>query len=470
MSPNAQPVFEKKKPGVDTRERRVFSVTRGKIRAWGAKSVCSLADQGLTSAAGFGLNILLARWMAAAEYGAFALAFAGYLFLAGFHNVLLLEPLSVIGPARHPENLHNYFRAQIAVHGVLVLPLAAVALVTAAILWRVTPHNPLVGALAGGGAALPFLLFLWLARRMCYVLQRPALAVWGSGAYLVAGIATLLTLRYLHMLTPFSAFISTGFGSLLGAIIVMRRIGLNDPDLGANRLVRRRILAENWTYGRWLVGSAVLYAISTYSQMFFVAGALGLGAAGILRAMQIPSLLMIQIITAIGMLVLPSFSFDFGRGLTTRLRHKATVVSAAIGLLSIGFAVTLAIGSRGIEHVFFAGKYAADARLIPILALIPVLNGLTLGYSMALRASQRSYFDLVSNACAAPVALISAILFTHWWGIGGAALSIVLSFAVFSVVTVIFFRRLVSDQAKPQKIAIAIAPSNSRCGPVELES
>lgn len=423
------------------------TTTRGRIRAWGVKSAMSLTDQGLTSAAGFGVNILLARWMIANLYGAFALAFAGYLFLTGFHNVLLLEPLSVIGPARHADNLKNYFHAQIAVHGVLVLPLAALALLLAVILWRVTPGSPLSGALAGAGAALPFLLFLWLARRMCYVLLRPALAVWGSGFYFVAAVIALIGLRYFHQVTPFNAFLSMGFASLLGAILIMRRIGLRSLDVvGGSTISRRKVLLENWIYGRWLVGSAILYALSTYSQMFFVAGILGLSAAGILRAMQIPSLAMTQVITAIGLLVLPSFSFDFGRGRSASLRHKSMIVSAAAGLAAAGFAVLLLIARTPIEHLVFGGRYAQDAWLIPVLALVPLLNGATMGCSMALRASQRSYFDLISNVCAAPVAVVSSVLFTRWWGIGGAAASIVLSFAVFSIVTLVFFGRLLRDQ------------------------
>ena len=72
---------------------------------WGVRSALSLVDQGLTSGAGFGVNLLLARWMPADVYGAFAVAFAGFLFVSGFHNVLLLEPMSVMGPSRHAERL-----------------------------------------------------------------------------------------------------------------------------------------------------------------------------------------------------------------------------------------------------------------------------------------------------------------------------------------------------------------------------
>ena len=48
------------------------------VRVWGVRSGLSLVDQGLTSGAGFAVNILLARWMPAEVYGAFAVTFAAY--------------------------------------------------------------------------------------------------------------------------------------------------------------------------------------------------------------------------------------------------------------------------------------------------------------------------------------------------------------------------------------------------------
>ena len=44
--------------------------------------------------------------------------------------MLLLEPLSVMGPSRHADRLPAYFGAQIAFHGVLTGLLAVLALVS----------------------------------------------------------------------------------------------------------------------------------------------------------------------------------------------------------------------------------------------------------------------------------------------------------------------------------------------------
>jgi O-antigen/teichoic acid export membrane protein len=214
----------------------------------------------------------------------------------------------------------------------------------------------------------------------------------------------------------------------------------------------RAALRENWSYGRWLVGGAVLFSVSSQVQMFLVAGALGLGAAGVLRAMQIPSLMMNQVVVASGLLILPTLSRDFGRGVIKAMRHKAVLVSVALTAVTLCFAALITVEAPRVEHLFYGAKYVADVRLMPILALIPVASGASTGFSMALRASQKPRFDLVSNLIAAPVAIVSALVFMRYWGLAGAAASMLLSFIVLCAITIVFFWR---DAARERAVADA---------------
>jgi O-antigen/teichoic acid export membrane protein len=423
----------------------VFGVSRDRLRVWGFKWVLSLVDQALTSGAGFAVNILLARWLSPSLYGAFAVAFAASLFVAGFHTVLLLEPLSVFGPARHASNLGEYFRVQVRVHFLLVGALSGFGLIAALAMWFVVPQNPVTPAVAASAIALPFFLLLWLTRRMCYVVQKPSLAVSGSVAYLVAVLLGLFILRDLGSVSPFSVFLLIGVASMFASAVHLWRLVRHKKSKNQVVLSSREVLEENWTYGRWLVASTTLFTVSTQAQTFLAAGFLGLSAAGILRAMQIPSLVMTQVTAAAGLLVLPTFSYDFGRGLTGRLRKKATFVSLslAVGAMCVVALVMAFIGPA--EHLLFGGKYAAYAKLMPLLALVPVFAGMGMGYSMALRASQKPHFDLIANAVAAPLGLLSAILFVRWWGLTGVAASMVLSSLASTIVIFLSYRFRAED-------------------------
>jgi O-antigen/teichoic acid export membrane protein len=423
------------------------------------RSAASLVDQAFTSSVGLAASILLARWMSTSDYGAFAVAFAAYLFLTVFHNALLLEPTSVIGPASHPQELLPYFRAQLRVHGILVWPLTGIAVMAAAVLWRIIPASPLPGALAGGGAALPLLLLLWLARRMCYVLQKPSIAVIGSTVYFGVSLAGLAALHFTHRVTPADAFLALGFSSLVGACVIFRQVKLASVSKHVESNVSwPRVLLENWRYGRWLTGSALFYAVATSTPTFFVAGALGLDSAGVLRAMQIPSLVMTQIIASIGLLVLPELSYDFGSGRLIALRRKAIFVGVGLGTTALIFTLLLALTDAPVEHLLFGSKYAHFARMIPLLAFIPIVNGFGTGYSMALRACQKPHYDLISNAIAAIVSVVSTILLVRHFGAFGAATGMVLSFLAMNAIALIFFVRSGLQRVAPEASAAAIRP------------
>ena len=52
---------------------------RARAIAWAGRLSLAVVDQGLISGSNFALGIVLARWMAPAEYGAYALAFSIFL-------------------------------------------------------------------------------------------------------------------------------------------------------------------------------------------------------------------------------------------------------------------------------------------------------------------------------------------------------------------------------------------------------
>jgi len=324
------------------------------IGVWGMPSALSLLDQGLTAGAGFGLNLLLARRMPAVAYGAFAVAYSGYLFVSGFHNALLLEPMSVMGPSRHAKGLPAYFRAQIGLHASLVGGLSFLALMTSVMVHWLSRGSPLAGPMLGGAVALPFLLLLWLARRMCYVVERPALAVVGSGTYALLALGMLAGLGHAGRLNPLTAFVATGAASAIAAGLLLWRLGLGAPSPSEElKHSRLGVFLENWSYGHWLTLTTFLSWISVQAQVLLAASLLGLTSAGILRAMQLPALAMSQVIAASMQIVLPSISRELGKGDFERLHRKVAFTSGFLTVVGCVFVAVLTLFSSAAEHFFF---------------------------------------------------------------------------------------------------------------------
>jgi O-antigen/teichoic acid export membrane protein len=418
-----------------------LEITPTRLRVWGIRSLLSVLDQGLTSGASFLLNLFLARWLTGEDYGVFAIAFVTLLFVSGYHNVLLLEPMTVLGPARYSSEMTAYLFAQLKVNAVVVVCLSGMMLLTAGAMSVFGGQHALITATVASALALPFLLLFWLVRRMCYVVKRPAIAAWASAGYFVLVLAGLFAMHEMSHVDTSRAFLLVAVASVLAVLVPLRQLGL----LRTGGLVAcpwGKVVAENWQYGRWLVASTTLLSISSQAQTYLAAAMLGLSAAGTLRAMQIPALAMTQIITATGVLMLPPMSSEFGIGRPDKLREKAMVSTLGLTAMATAYAVLLALFAKPLERILFDGKFASYAWLIPVLGLVPVCTGFTLGFSIAQRASQRPHYELLANAVAAPVALVTALVFTKLWGITGAAISLVAGYATIGLVLCYSFVRL----------------------------
>jgi len=407
----------------------------------------SLVDSGATVSAGLLVNLLLARWLPALHYGAFALVFALFLFLAGLHNALVLEPMSVNGPANHPRNLADYFEAQIWVHLAFTAVLAAPLLLAAALLALSGYGGPLPGALLGAGLAFPFVLLLWLARRMCRILARPVSAISASACSLVLLLCGLLALQVTRKTTPFLVFLLFGFASLCTALLIFHKLQIGLDETRPCSVSWRSAAAENWRYGRWLLGGEVCVASLSQTPMLLVPVFLGLAAAGEFRALQIPALLMLKCSAAGAMFLLPSFARESlnGSRCLRQLAHRASLGLAGASLL---FAALLCFIAAPVERLLFGGKFASDAWLIPVFVIIPVSAAFASGYSMALRAMKRPNFDRLANGIAAAVSVQGAFLFIPLWGLAGAAISLASGFVVHAAVVCLCFRNAAANERK----------------------
>jgi O-antigen/teichoic acid export membrane protein len=410
----------------------IGEIKRERLYVWGVRSGTSIIDQGLTSVAGLLISLLLARWLSGESYGAFAVIYATVLFLFGFHSVLILEPMSVFGPASHAAQITDYMLAQMKVHAIASAVLSGAMLVAGLAMKQFGIHRELVSAILGGALAIPFLFFVWLVRRMCYVIHRPSVAVRGSAIYLLMIVIGLAAMRATGWLSPCSAFLLMGVAGLLSVLWMLQPLGLLRAS--RNGCSWSSVWRQNWRYGKWLVASTALFSVASQAQTYVAAAMVGLSAAGILRATMIPSLVMTQIVTATALLVLPSMAADYGNGRIGQLRKKAVLCTISLTAIAAVYAGILAAFSQPIERLLFGDKFAAYAALISILALVPVCSGFGLGFAMAVRACQKPHYDLIANAVSAPVGLVTALVFIHFWGITGAAVSLVVASACYGLV------------------------------------
>lgn len=88
----------------------------------------SFADQGVVSLGNFLTNILLARSLSPADYGAFALIFGMLVLMNSYHSSAVVYPLSLSGAPGTIKVLHHHLRGSICLTLILAMPLGLVLL------------------------------------------------------------------------------------------------------------------------------------------------------------------------------------------------------------------------------------------------------------------------------------------------------------------------------------------------------
>ena len=80
-----------------------------------------MVDQGLISGSNFLIGVLLARWLAPPQFGAYAVAFSLFLSVAMVHQALLLEPQRVFGPSLYQDKHREYLGILLCFHAAMAL-------------------------------------------------------------------------------------------------------------------------------------------------------------------------------------------------------------------------------------------------------------------------------------------------------------------------------------------------------------
>jgi O-antigen/teichoic acid export membrane protein len=398
------------------------------LKRWGLKGGLAIIDQGLFSGSNFVLNILLARWLSPSAYGAFSIAFAAYLFFSGFHNALILEPMSVFGTAKYFNNLKNYISNQFVIHVIVSVVVGVFVLLLGYILLYFHLVNVAISqCIIYLGIFLPLMLLMWVARRACYVLGKSSWAVFGSLVYSILLLGGINIIHYNNVdSNMILCFAVMGFASLIGSCLIIGLIRFGYFSVLHNKLSWRNLLNEQWLFGRWIVLAAFFYFLGSQIQVFFTASMLGLESAGAFRAVQNLILPMLQILAAVTTMIFPSIAFEFGRCDYEAVRRKSIRFVIIMVVISIFYELILLVGADWIDRNLYNGKYTDYGWLIPLMGLAPVINAFVAGFSLILRSLQKPHFYLIDKILAAIIGSTSAFFFIMYWNVAGAVLSLIL--------------------------------------------
>ncbi|SMF21016.1 Membrane protein involved in the export of O-antigen and teichoic acid [Tistlia consotensis] len=398
---------------------------RATLRRWSVTGLSALADQVVFSSVNFLLNILLARFLTAEAYGAFAIAYSLFFLALSPYQALVIEPFHALGGAPDRPGGAGYLSQVLQGQLLLALVLAGVLVVAGLALGAFgSPVGPLLLLFA---AAAPFLFLQMLLRRACYVEGRAGLALAGSSVYFLVACAGVL------LLVRFGEAGATAVPPLLGlagaAGLAVPVLGLGIPlrrllSLDGGRL--RAVALEHWRHGRWLLASGALGVVSGTIYAPAIGAALGTAQAGAFRAVQNLFLPLTQMLAALAMPLLPVLSRKLGAegegGDGPQVRRAVLLLLPVAAGLVLPYALAmLLVGDRLLDLLYGAGKYTGDAWLLDYLSVGAL--GLIAVFALGQTARALRRFSIVSagEAAGALATVCVTLPLLGLYGLAGAA-------------------------------------------------
>ena len=414
---------------------------------WLRKVSFSVLDQGLISGSNFLIGVLLARWLEPEQFGAYALAFSSFLLISVVYQALVLEPQSVFATSTYRHEPRQYMGSLLRLHGVLASALF-LAFATAAVLTHGRhPGGSLQGALAGIVLATPWILLLWLSRRMCYAKQTPHVATIGAVVYSAILLCGLLALLRLRLLTPATVFTLMGVASLVTSLVLL--VVLRPSLLAGSSATRLSVVGrQHWGYGRWALAAYVMAWVPGNLYYVLLGRLSGMADVGALRALLNLALPVAQTHTALSMLFLPFLSRVWSEKGSCAMKGPAIKISVLFAGMAVAYWTILITFSQPIVRWLYAGRYVSQSHWMPFVAIASVFWCAAYGPMVVLRVLQTpASIFWIYTMCAAISVLIGAPI-TKFYGLAGAMVGGVLSsLAALLIGVVLVRRRLILEKA-----------------------
>lgn len=381
-----------------------------------ARGAWALVDQGVASGGTFVMQLLLARGLAPAEYGIFALIFSGALYLNSLYAALVTYPLEVHGSLADEAGIRRLTRESLGVGMTVLVPIGVAILVVAA--WFGRPAlGPTVVAAVG------FWQLQETVRRALHAQMRHRSALTGDALAYAGQAAAVWVLGLIGRLSIMLTLGVMAVTSLVGGLVQLAQLGLRAPFATRDEVVQA--WRRNWALGRWpLLGSFVGGAglqVMTWS----LAGTHGTGDTGGLQALVNVVNAANPVMFGVANILLPAVVRAANRRDNWHIARVAVQYTGQGGLLVIPYFLALAVWPELVLGLAYGSRSSylalgADLRLLAISSMLGYLSGMV---GVVLNGLQRTRAGFVVVLLSSVVALAVGVPLATQLGVFGACLA-----------------------------------------------
>ncbi len=388
--------------------------------AWSV--VWGFVDQVFSSVTNFGLFLVAGRLLGPAGLGIVFVGFSSYLVALGFQRALVTDPLIATSAARDDASRIRMTRCGLTTS---ILGASAAGVVVAAF-----------GLAVPGPVGRGLLLFaLWLVpaliqdfwRAVLFRDGRPVAAAVNDGVWLLAMVACVPLAWIGGSVWPIVG--CWGAGAFAGTVLgfLQARVRPATPTAGV-----RWWRSEAWPLGRWLGINSILYSLGSYATIFALAGLVGAGQLGGLRAVESIFAPLSLIIPALALPGLPAVTRALAES-TAAAKRLALQFGSVATTATVLYVLVLSLGREQVLPRVFGQSFAGFTNLVWPVGIGQVIASTALASGLLLKAERRGRALLLSGTAGALSTLGLAAGLAAAFGVVGAAWGLAAGSAVGAV-------------------------------------
>jgi O-antigen/teichoic acid export membrane protein len=341
--------------------------------------------------------------------------------LLGLQTGLLNRPYAVISASRNGDSYKQYVTS---VAGAQCL--SAVAII--ALLWlaafaiQVAGASEVAALAAVAGPAITCWGLQEFLRQVLYAEGRLRAALINDAVSYGGQLVAIIVLYLAGALTPVSAFAAIAATSFVAVIVGLYQV----RGSLARRLdwrVFRADAAENWRFGRWLAGGALMVSAVELANAWMIAGFVSIVATGVMRAamtMLGPTHILLKTMDLTLTPMAARVVEREGIGGLKRLVLKIFIVTAP---LMAGYCLIVSILSAELLMLLYGSEYAGYAWLVRLIALAYFCFYIYEPVSIACAALRRSDTLFRAQFSQALFVLTIGVVATYALGLLGTVLT-----------------------------------------------
>jgi O-antigen/teichoic acid export membrane protein len=395
---------------------------RGLFRSGNLTLIIAILDQSVYALTNLVLQFLIARSVSAAEFGAYSVGLTFFFIAALLHQTCIIEPMFVFSFQRYGKQMVAYHDRLLRQWSKAFSAAVLMAGFSFAAVFKLAGSPLLAESLWAFAMISPVVLYLWLLRRLAFLLGRIDIAAIGGVIYALVLLVTVGWVWRSGELTAVVGIGLSGIAALVASLTVMTLLRRSS----ALTTAPTDMFLQHVRYCRWAVGTETVNWLIANGPIVVLPIWFGLSASGEFRVINLLFMPLFQIASAMTTLLLRGFTSS-----KADARDPATVIKffwmllAGAALYSL---VALALG-RTLVPMLFGARYVVQGHWLELSAISGTLAVAAQGFFVALRAREQSQqilfihlFVLLVMVCLLPNVVtsgITGILFcqTVAWGL-----------------------------------------------------